>query len=181
MRQLLLLLVFFIFYSCIPLRIAPTIKEDKVMVAKKFKRKLPRQHAFIFEDPKDADEFYNYINIKYELNHIDVGWNVPITIEGEKLFLSYYEVEIPSKTINLIPILIDASLNSNGYNPLFEDEEFTRIGNWYLVLTVTDSDFNDCLKPSYQYQKEIIKYLRALRIEYLNTHEYIQVLLKKKS
>lgn len=181
MKQLLILLVFFTFYSCIPLRIAPNIKEDKVMVAKKFKRKLPRRNAFIFEDPKNAEEFYNYINTKYELNHIDVGWNVPITIEGEKLFLTYYEIEIPTKTINLIPILIDVGLESNGYDPLLADAEFSRIGNWYLVLTVTDSDFNDCLKPSYKFQKEIIKYLRSLRIEYLNTHEYVQVLLKKKS
>jgi len=29
------------------------------MVAKKFKRSLPRDYAFIFEDPKDANEFYN--------------------------------------------------------------------------------------------------------------------------
>ena len=47
----------FLFSSWIPLRIAANIKTDKVMVAKKFKRKLPKRHAFIFEDLKDANEF----------------------------------------------------------------------------------------------------------------------------
>ena len=32
------------------------------MLAKKFKRKLPRQNALIFEDPKNANEFRLYLN-----------------------------------------------------------------------------------------------------------------------
>jgi len=180
MRNILLLLSFFVLFSCIPLRIAPNIKDDKLVVAKKFKRNLPRHYALIYEDPKDANEFYNYINIKYQLNHNNVGWNVPITIQQEELFLSYYEVEIPTKTINLIPIVVDAALESNGHDPLLNDLQFSRIGNWYLALTVLDTNMKDCLNPKHKLYKKTLEYVRDVKTEYLNTSEYVQALLKKK-
>jgi len=179
MTRLLPALVFFIFSSCIPLRIAPKIKEDKVMVAKKFKRNLPRDYALIFKDPKEADEFYDYINIKFELDHQNVGNNVPFTIDNEEFFLSFYETEIPTKTINIIPVMIDASLVSKGHDPMFEGAQFSRIGIWYLVLTVSNANMDDCLNPDHKSQKKAIKYLRDLRMEYLNTHNYLEVLLRK--
>jgi hypothetical protein len=178
MKHFYIIFALFMFYSCIPLRIAPRIKDDKVMVAKKFKRKLPKSYAFIFEDPKDANEFYNYINIKYQLNDEEVGWNVPFIIENEELFLTYYEVEIPTKTINLIPIFLDAILEDNDHDPLLEELEFSRNGHWYLVLTVSNSNFEDCLKPNYTYRKEVLAYLRKLRLQYLYTQNYVQVLLE---
>ncbi len=61
------------------------------MVAKKIKRNLPREYALISTDPKDADEFYNYINTKYELNHQNVEWNVPFMIDKENFFFSFYD------------------------------------------------------------------------------------------
>ena len=137
------LLIFFLFSSCIPLRIAPNIKDNKVMIAKKFKRNLPKHYSFIFNDPKDADEFYNFIDIKYNLKHTDVQWNVPFTIDSKEYFLSFHETEIPTKTLNLIPIVIDAKLVSKGHSPLLEDVHFSRVGNWYLVLTVFDSEIED--------------------------------------
>jgi len=179
MKQISLILIFIFFYSsCIPLRIAPTIKDDKIMVAKKFKRKLPNQYAFIFEDPKNANEFYNYINTKFKLNHNEVEWNVPITIDGEELYLTFYETEIPTKTINLVPIIIDAGLESKGYNTVYEEDHFSRVGNWYLVLTVNDSNIKDCLKPNHKAREKVLKYLRNLRVEYLNTNNYVDVLFK---
>ena len=179
MKLLLTLLLFFLCSSCIPIRIAPSIKGDKVMLAKKFKRKLPKRYAFIFEDPKDANEFYNYINIKYALNHQDVEWNVPFTIDGEEFFFTFYEIEIPTKTINLIPIIIDAKLESKGYDPILEDAEFSRIDCWYIVLMVSDSNTDDCLKPNHKFREEIIKYLRDLSIEYLTTQNYMDAFFKK--
>ena len=178
MKPLLIVLGFFLFYSCIPLRIAPTIKEDKVMVAKKFKRHLPRNYAFIFEDRKDADEFYHFINTKYALDHLDVEWNVPITIDDEEVFLSFYEVEIPTKTINLIPIFIDVALNESGIGPILENEEFSRTGHWYLALTVSDVNLEDCLGPHHKHKKKVVEYLRELRSEYLRTSNYIEALLR---
>jgi hypothetical protein len=63
--------MFAFFTSCIPLSFAPKIKTDKVKLAKRFKRDLPKQHGFIFEDPKEADEFYTFINTKYQLPGIN--------------------------------------------------------------------------------------------------------------
>jgi hypothetical protein len=180
MKQFYLLFVFFIFSSCIPLRIAPTIKEDKVMVGKKFKRNLPRDYTFIFEDPKDASEFYHFINTKYQRNHNDVEFNVPFYIDDEVFFLSFYEIEIPTKTINLLPIVFDAVLDDHGYSPLFENVEFTRIGNWYLALLVTDNDMKDCLKPNHPSQEKVVQFLRDTRVEYLTTHDYIHAYLRRK-
>lgn len=178
MRYALTLLAFLMFSSCIPLRIAPTIKEEKVMLAKKFKRKLPKRYAFIFEDPKDAGEFYNYINTKYGLDHQNVERNVPITVNNNTFFLSFYETEIPTKTINLIPILIDVGLTESGLDPMLEDAEFSRIGNWYIALTVSDAAMEDALHPSHGAHRKIIPYLRKLRIEYLNTTNYYDALFR---
>ncbi|MCF6347196.1 MAG: hypothetical protein L3J20_02695 [Flavobacteriaceae bacterium] len=174
MKQLLILLSLFILSSCIPLRIAPKIKDHKIMVAKKFKRNLPRDHAFVFEDPKDANEFYNYINTKYALNHQDVEWNVPFTIDNEKFFFSFYETEIPTKTINLVPIILNAKAEQNGNEPWLEGFEFSRKGNWYLALTVSDSNMKDCLNPKYKSREKILNFLQDLKIEYLNTNNYLE-------
>lgn len=174
-----LLLIFLFFSSCIPLRIAPEIEGDKVMKAKKFKKNLPRDYAFIFEDPKNANEFYYYVNIKYQRDHQNVEWNVPFSIDGEELFFSFYETEIPTKTLNLIPLAIDATLTNQGYDPMLEDFLISRVGNWYLVLTVSDSNMNDCLEPNYKYREKVLEYLRDLRVEYLTNQNYLRVLLMK--
>lgn len=180
MKKILVIITFLLLSSCIPLRIAPNVKDSKVMVARKFKRDLPRYYSFVFKDTKDANEFYSFINMKYDLKEKDVGWNVPLFIDNKEYFLSYYESEIPTKTINLIPIIVDAKLESNGNTPLLEDMYYSRIGNWYLVLTVFDSDMEDCLRPEYESREKVIKYLKELKSEYLNTHNYVQSLWKKK-
>ncbi|MGK0253311.1 MAG: hypothetical protein ACI9OE_000779 [Mariniflexile sp.] len=179
MKQLLVLFSILLYTSCIPLRIAPTIKTDKVMVAKKFKRKLPKHYAFIFEDPKDANEFYNYINTKYELDHKEVEWNVPFELNNEGFCFSFYEIEKIDKTLNLLPIFIDAALQSNDSNPMLEEVYTSRKGNWYLAITVSNDALLDCLNPEYKQREVILKYLRDLKEEYLNTSNYFEALLKK--
>lgn len=177
MKKLLLVYLSLCSFSCIPLRIAPNIESDKVMVAKKFKRKLPKLHAFIFEDPKDANEFYNYVNIKYELDHQNVEWNVPFEIDEKSFYFSFYEVEIQDKTLNLLPFLIDSALETE--EPVLDGAYVSRKGNWYLALTVTDYDGNDCLKFNYTHREKILKFLRALQEEYLNTSNYLEALFRK--
>lgn len=175
--------IFFVFIlafvSCIPVRIAPNIETDKVMVAKKFKRKLPKQNAFIFEDPKDANEFYNYINTKYELNHKDVEFNIPFEVEEEIFYFSFHEVEISDKSVNLVPIAVDAVLENKGKDPLFEGGHISRKGNWYIVVVVDDKNMNDCLKPDYLKREAILSYLKSMRVEYLETNNYLEALFKK--
>jgi len=168
-----------LFSSCIPTRIAPNIEEDKVMIAKKFKKKLPKRNSFIFEDPKKANEFYAFINAKFKLNDTNVQWNVPFIVHTKTYYFSFYEVEKSSKTINLAPLIIDAVLDRNDIDPVLEDAYTSRIGQWYIVLTVNDRDINDCLKPGYTKRDEIVEFLRQLQKEYLTTSNYKSLLFKK--
>ena len=178
MKKILPLLLVLVFSSCIPLRIAPTIEDYKLTKGKKFKKHLPRDNAFVFEDPKDASEFYNFINTKYSLDYQTVEYNVPIKVEGKEFFLSFYEVEIPTKTINLIPLAVDATLQSKGHDPILEDAQFSRKGNWYLALFVYDADMKDCLKSNYPSRPEILKHLQAIKKEYLTTNNYLEAMMK---
>ena len=179
MKSVLYLALSFLYFSCIPIRIAPNIETDKVMMGKKFKRQLPKRNAFIFQDPKDANAFYNYINTKFELQHTDVESNVYFMIDEEAYYFSFYEVEIPTKTINLVPILIDAKRVQNDNYPLFENAYASRKNHWYLAITVSDDNFNDCLKSEHRKHKKILTFLRELKYEYLNTDNYLEVLFKK--
>lgn len=174
-------LCIFLFSSCIPLKIAPNIKEDKIKLAKRFKGHLPKHYALIFKDPKDADEFYYFINTKYQLNHEGVTNDVPFKIDGHEFSFSFYEVEKITKTINLLPFFLDAALDNKEYDPVFEDSYSSRKGHWYIALTSLDADMNDVLHPDTENREAIIKYLRDLRIEYLNTSNYLEAMLKKQT
>ncbi len=55
MRPLIFIIISFFMFSCIPIKIAPNIETDKLVKAKRFKRDLPRNYGFVFEDPKDSD------------------------------------------------------------------------------------------------------------------------------
>ncbi|MBT0608515.1 hypothetical protein [Aequorivita echinoideorum] len=165
--------------SCIPIRIAPKIETDKVVKGKKIKRQFPKKYVFVFEDPKEADEFYNYINTKYQLQHLDVEFNVPFSVNGEDFFFTFYETEISTKTINLLPMFIDATLESNDVGPMLEDQYFYRKGNWYIGVTVSNDKFEDCLAPEFKSRENVLKFLRKMRVEYLTTHNYVEALLRK--
>ncbi|WP_055444694.1 hypothetical protein [Lacinutrix himadriensis] len=178
----LFIIVIFVFTSCIPTKIAPKIETYKLMVAKKFKKGLPKQNAFIFEDPKDANHFYTYINNKFKRDYIDVESNVPILIDGETYYLSFYETERETKTINLVPILVDAKREQNGNNPILESAHTSRSkGNYYLVLTVFDENLKNCLSEDYKNKDLISKHLEKIRIDYLNTYNYEELLFTKKN
>ncbi len=179
MRQLLILCILISFSSCIPLKVAPTIEGEEIMLGKKFKKNLPRNYTFIFEDPKDANEFYDFINIKYDLKDENVQWNVPFSISDHNYFLSFHEIERSNKTVNLVPIAIDAKRESNGNDALLKEVHVSRSGKWYVGLTVSDSNINDCLEPNYKGRSQILKYLHDLKQEYLTTNNYLEARLKE--
>ncbi len=172
------LIAIFLCSSCIPLRIAPDIKEDKIKLAKRFKRSLPKQYALIFKDPKDADDFYYFVNAKYHLNHEAVEDNVPFKVNDKEFSFSFYEVERVTSTVNLLPMFIDAAISDTS-DPIFENLYSSRKGHWYIALTSRDAKMKDCLHPDYPNREKVIQYLRNLRKEYLNTHNYAEVHLKK--
>lgn len=181
MKYLVYFLALLLVSSCIPYSFAPNIKEDKIKIAKRFKGGLPKQYGFIFKDPKEADEFYYFINAKYDLNHHLVENNVPFKIKEKELFLSFREVERSTKTLNLIPIFADVALENNDMDAAFEDSYTSRIGTWYIVLLVNDENHNDVLSPKNNIRNEVVDYLRSLRKEYLNTNNYLEAMLKEKS
>ena len=133
---------------------------------------------FVFEDPKDVDAFYNYINTKYQLNYMLVDTDVPFKIMQRQYYFSFYEVEIPTKTINLAQIFIDAALENNAMDPIFVDSYSSRIGSYYIAIEVYNDEENDCLHENSLSRTYVLEYLRALKNEYLTTHNYNEVSFK---
>lgn len=178
-KSLFLVFVLGIFISCIPLRIAPNIKEDKLTKGKRFKKGLPDKTVFVFEDPKDANEFYNYINTKFQLNDYFVDVEVPFEIEGSTYYFSFYEVEIPTKTINLVPLVLDGILSQAAdMDPVFDELHTSRVGNWYIAMEVFNDLEKDCLREGSVSRDIVLPYLRELKSEYLTTNNYNEVVFK---
>lgn len=151
------------------------------MQAKKFQRKLPKETSFIFKDPKDADEFYHYINKKYSLDHKHVGLNTPFKLNGKFYYLSYNEVGKDDETLNLGLAVTDLVLQEKAGFTVFDDNYSTRKGHWYLILTVYDKDVKNCLLDKHPMRSDIINYLKNLKKEYLTTSNYEALLFTKKS
>lgn len=179
MKRISYILLLSICYSCIPLQIAPNLAEGKVYKAKKFKRSLPKQHTYVFTDPKDANEFYHFIRSKFQMNQDTDENNIPILIENRRYFLSFYETEKTTQTINLIPLALDATLIANDSEPILENIYTSRTGNWYIALTITDSNLNDALDPTYRDATKIVSFATELQEEYLATQNYNSLLLQK--
>lgn len=183
MKNLIFTLLLITTMSCIPYKVAPKFKNEdyKIVQAKKFKRKLSNKTSFIFKDPKDADEFYNYINTKFQLNGINVDNNVEFKIDDKSYYLSFTETEIEDKAVILPLVAIDAKREQNGNDALFADSHISRVGHWYLILTVYDENVNNCLLDKHPMKSEVVKYLKQLKQEYLTTHNYEELLFTKKS
>ncbi len=149
--------------------------EGKVVKANRFLKKFPRQYVYVFDDPKDANEFNKYINAKYQIAYDDATGNVPVTIGENTYYLTFYEANKETRVINLVPMMIDAAIG-------VEDGkvEIARLGKWYLVITVTDDNYKDALYPEYKDYENVLKYVSELRSEYLSTTHYIEVYLKAK-
>ena len=169
--------------SCIPTKIAPRFKNEdyKVMQAKKFERKLPRETSFIFKDPKDADEFYQFINIKLNLQHKDVGYNSPFQLDGATYYLSYKEVGKEDRTLNIGLAAVDLVLSEKAGFRVVDENYDSRKGHWYILITVYDEKVSNCLLNKHSKRQDILQYLKSLKKEYLDTHNYEELLFTKKS
>jgi len=183
MKNPLIILLVITFTSCIPTKIAPKFKNKgyKVMVAKKFQRQLPKKTSFVFKDPKNANEFYQYINKKYNLNNKDVGFNVPFKFENETLYLTYHEAEREDETLNLGVIATDLVIEKNTGTSLLQDAYTSRKGHWYIIISVHDNNVKNCLLDKHPMKSKVIQYLKDLKQEYLTTHNYEELLFTKKS
>ena len=174
MRKILLFTsCLFILQSCIPLRIAPKIDDHKITKGKKFKRSLPERQMFIFEDPKDVNHFYRFVDTKFRLNDENVYDDLPFIVAGEQYFFSFYEVEIPNKVLNLGAVFADAILSQTDNGPLFEEKHTTRDGHWYIAMEVYSDKENDCLSENSLFREAVLSYLTTLKEEYLSTYNYL--------
>lgn len=162
-----------ILQSCIPLRIAPNIENYKVSKGKKFKRSLPKRQMFIFEDPKDTNHFYRFVDKKFSLDNQKVYDDVPFELAGEQYFFSFYEVEIPTKTLNIGAVFADALLVQMGNNTLFEEQHTSRKGHWYIAMEVYNDIEKDCLSSEALSREIVLSYLTTLKKEYLTTYNYL--------
>lgn len=183
MKSIICLTLLIGFTSCIPVKIAPQFKNKayKIGSAKKFERQQANEMAFIFMDTKNEGDIYNYFNKKYNSNDINVGVNTPFVLHNETFYVTYKEVNRERKTVNLIPILVDAKRESNGNDPLLEDFHTSRKGYWYIVITVYDDEMQNVLKDKHPMKSKMITYLESLRVEYYNTANYEELLFEKKS
>jgi hypothetical protein len=175
---LLLILALLLFQSCIPLRIAPKINDYTITTGKKFKRSLSKRQMFIFEDDKDADQFYNFVNTRFQLNDTNVYDDVPFEVNGKQYFFAWYEVEIPNKSIQILPILADVIVLSTGSHPMFIDAYGKREGNWYLAVEAYSDLEPDCMAEASLSREAVLKYLRGLKEEYLATNNYNETVFK---
>ena len=176
---LIMMSLVFVAVSCIPVRIAPKIEGGQIYKPKKFHKQLPQQYAYVFEDPKDANEFFQYINAKFQTNYQDDVGNIPVRINNNEHYLTFYEIERRSTTINLVPIMVDGMLEREGYSPVLDEVHESRSGTWYIALTVTDEQLEDNLNPKHSLHEDVIGYVEAMRKEYLTTAEYIEIFLKQ--
>lgn len=181
MKRILLFLLSLLFLqSCIPLRIAPDIKTYKIAKGKKFKRGLPKRQMFIFEDSKQAGHFYNYVNTKFQLEDDQVYDDVPFEISGNQYYFSFYEVDIPDKSINLFPVLFEAALNSalSIEDEIESEPQDIRTDNFYIAIEVYNDIEKDCLSSEALSREIVLNYLSALRKEYLATNNYNELVFK---
>ena len=185
MKSLLRLLLLTVFFqSCLPLRIAPKVEDYKVTKGNRFRKGLPEKRVFVFEDPKEEYQFYDYINTKFDLNDHYVDVEVPFQLEGKDYFFSFYEVHISDKAIDLFPMLVDATVNvmlgNEDFGTYLTTEENSTINNsnYYIAIEVFSNAEPDCLQDNYPNQKAILAYLRTLKEEYLATDNYNEVVFK---
>ena len=171
-------------YSCIPFQFAPRIDDYKLVKGKRFKKGLPKKTTFVFEDPKDHGDFYDYVNTKYQLNDDFVDVEVPFEIDGETFYFSFYEVIKKSKALFLLPLATDVALhaatNADDFEPTVANNDNTILEgtSFYIVMEVYSDHEKDCLHHNSLNNQKVLAYLQGLKTEYLNTDNYNEVLFK---
>ena len=166
--------------SCIPLKSAPSIKTEKVMKVKRFKIDNPNKYGLVFEKPDSPYDFYRFVNFKYDLIHPSDENPVPVVIRDKSYFLSIYERYKIERTLNLGVIFLDAYLEVEHDVDLLDDSTYTSA--WekgYMVITVSDRAFKDCLAPEHPDRALVIAYLRALRLQHSNLNEAMWLAIQR--
>ena len=171
MKRLLICFLMLLTVSCIPLQNAPDIRDYDIVMAKKFKKDLPRRYAFVFQDQMDADMFHQFFIWKFGRIGVDLQEELPFQVGDSTYYLTFYERQKKSVTLNLLPLVIDAVAMSAGEETVMDDYDIVDEDGeiWYILISAVDSEYNDCLNPSYAKQHELVEALKDLKEEYLDT------------
>ncbi|MGB3590739.1 MAG: hypothetical protein WBA16_03550 [Nonlabens sp.] len=165
---------------CVPVKTPPKIKRYKIEWGHDFYKELPRNHAFIFEDPKPEFEFYKYISTKYDVSIQNADFDVAVEVSGKLFYLSFYEVDYVGSKINVMGMVIDKALQGTALGSVVEDRQgYVRHGDekWYIVMEARSSDGFDALHPDYKDRTLIVDYLENMRQQYLDLQNYNDALL----
>lgn len=159
--------------SCFPVSVPPNLDKGQLFEGKKFKKQLPSQYAYIFTDPKEANEFYYFLSYRFPPNQDgDSEANVPITVGDQKYYVTFYETEKKSRVVNLIPGLTNEVLDRNNIPISVDEPPLVRGGTWYIALVITDESYQDALSPNHPNQKEVLAFSKSLQNKYLSTSNY---------
>jgi hypothetical protein len=156
--------------SCIPTRIAPTIKEDTILKGKRLNRQLKHQPYFVFENKKGELFFYEFLDAKIIPKDYPYYLNVPIKIADNNYFISFNSVEGKDQRINVGGAFLSAIFNEAVNADVFETYVIVH-NNYYLyvAIKVMDEENNNCLAEDYLHREVVLKYLRDLRIAYIHS------------
>ena len=80
----------------------------------------------------------------------------------------------------MLDVFANAALGNEDMEPIFSDGDVgcSRVGNWYIAIEVYSDSEKDCLQENSLSRKSVLEYLRNLKSEYLNTHNYNEIVFK---
>lgn len=149
--------------SCFPTRTAPNISTYKLQQANRFKKGLPKETGFIFEDRKKEGAFFGFLKDKFDLSDDQMNYSIPIEVQGREYLLNFHEMDRTSEVYMLGLAILDAAVSDE---EILEDYSASGSPKWYVVLMVLDTDLKDALDKEYPHQKGVRAYLDLLRREY---------------
>jgi hypothetical protein len=156
------------------------LKIIRLQTAKILKVGSQTKQVLFLKTQKNANEFYTYINVKFNRNTIDAEYNIPIAIGSQTFYMTFFEAERTTKTVNVLPMAADVLLSANnlGSGTTFNNVYTSRKGSWYISIIVLDNEMKDILAQNNKTQQQVVDYLSALKKEYLSTANYQEVYFK---
>ncbi len=80
----------------------------------------------------------------------------------------------------MLDLVLNAALDNEDPERYVSNEssDMIRRDNWYIAMEVYSDAEKDCLQEESLSRELVLKYLRALKNEYLSTHNYNETVFK---
>ena len=114
--------------------------------------------AFVFENNKEIIPFQQFLVVRYNLQTLNQR-EIPFTINDELFTLHVYDSDETVKYINTFDFVMKNQIPDSSKMGLQAD---------FIVLSVTNTNNEDCLKDGSLYQNSVIKYLKNLKQAYFS-------------